>query len=100
MNWAQKDGLRGHLAPLIAAVVKGSAFAVSAIVSQNGYARGYTSVLLLFICATLGVLGVIAGLVTLALSRFGTAFELIASGVILPGTFLLILWAVRICNGE
>jgi len=100
MNSTQKLWLKGHATPLFAAAGMGLLFAVLAIVSQGGWARGYTSVLLLFVSFGLAILGVLAGIVALALSKFGTAFELIGSAVILPATFLLILFTVRTFNGE
>ncbi len=78
----------------------GLLFSVFAIASQDGWARGYTTIFLLFVSVILAVLGLIAGVVTLALGKFGTAFELIASSIILPATFLLIFFAVKIFNGE
>ncbi len=94
-NW-----LRGHLAPLLAAVGIGILFSVLAVVSQEGSARGYTSVLLLFVSFGLVVLGILAGIVTLAFGKFRTTFELIASPIILLTTFLLITFLVRVFNGE
>lgn len=75
-------------------------FVVCAIVLQNGGTRGYASIFLLFVSVGLAILGIIAGIVTLALGRLGTAFEVIASAVILPTTFLLILFVIGSFRGE
>jgi hypothetical protein len=100
MNPTRKDWLKGHAAPLLAAAGVGVLFAVLAIVSQDGLARGYTSVLLLFVSLGLAILGFISGVVALAIGRLGTGFELLASSVVLPATFLLVLFAVRSYDGE
>ena len=100
MNSTQKRWLKGHASPLFAAAGMGLLCAVLAIVSQDGWARGYTSLLLLFVLFGLAILGVISGIVALALSKFGTAFELIASSVILPTTYLVVLLVTRSINGE
>jgi hypothetical protein len=100
MKLSDDNRLKGHIPPLIAAAVIGLGFAVFAIVSQDGFARGYASIGLLFVTAGLAILGFIAGIVALALGRAGTAFELIGSTFILPATFLLLLFVVRTINGE
>ena len=96
----EKHWFTGHLAPLLAAVCAGTVFAILAIVSQGGSARGYTSVLLLFVSGGLAILGIAAGVVALVFRKFGTAFELVASAIILPTTFQLVLFVVRTFNGE
>jgi hypothetical protein len=84
----------------LAAVGIGILFAVLAVISQERYARGYASVGLLFVSFGLVILGVFAGIVTLAIGKFRTTFGLIASPIILLATFLLITFLVRVFNGE
>lgn len=99
-NSFDKSRIIGHVAPLIASALIGLGFSVFAIVSQDGWARGYASVGLLFVTAGLAIVSLLAGIVALALSRVGIALVLIASAVILPTTFLLVLFVLRSVNGE
>lgn len=78
----------------------GVLFAIAAIGSQGGLARGYSSVLLLFLVFGLCVAGVIAGIVAMSFGKFQLVFELIGSAILLPVVFLAILFIVGIVNGE
>jgi hypothetical protein len=92
--------IRRHIAPLLAAAGTGALFAITAIISQEGYARGYTSFLLLFVSLALGCFGLVAALIAAFMERAGSAFEFIASAIILPATFILIVLIVKTINGE
>ena len=84
---------------MIAAGV-GVLLAAFSIVSQGGYARGYASVLSLFVVFALWLGAIVAAIVAFAIKNGHYATELIVSAFILPATFLLILFLVRTFNRE
>lgn len=100
MNYGEKDARNNPFAPLIAACVMGILIAFAAVGMQEGAARGYASIFMLFITIGLGLAGVIAGMVALVFGKFQLVFELIGSSIILPVSFLSILFLVGIINGE
>ena len=86
---------------LLSPVVCGVLLAALAIVLQDGYARGYSSVGFLFLVGPLALVLIIAALVVISLGKgVQNAVLLLVSAVTFPATYLFILFVVRSYNGE
>jgi len=92
--------IKPSVALLLISAVIGLALAIVAIVLQDGWARGYASSGFLLLTAGLAALFGIIGFVAIALNRVSTGLAIIGSAVILPVTYLLVVFFVRSVNGE
>ena len=86
---------------IIAPALFGSLLAVFAIWLQDGFARGYASVVFLFWVALLAITLAIAAIVIISVGKgVQNAILLFVSAFTLPATYLFVLFVVRRYNGE
>ncbi|MGB7201426.1 MAG: hypothetical protein WBD16_04060 [Pyrinomonadaceae bacterium] len=86
---------------LLSPVGCGVLFASLAIVLQDGYARGYASIVFLLWIGVLTLALAIAAVVVLSLGKgVQKALLLLASAFTFPATYTFILCVVRNYNGE
>ncbi len=86
---------------MLCPVACGVLFATLAIVLQDGYARGYSSVGFLFLIGFLALALALAAVVVLSLGKgVQNALLLLAAAFTFPATYIFILFVVRNYNGE